>query len=193
MSEARPLQDELASRNGEVEVESLDDTRTRARDDTLGTRTHPLRDRNPGPGPSPGPSPGPGVVSQQRPGVVSVVSSPEPTELELMLDAHARGALVPVEVELGPLPPRAGETMHAIAEHMRLLMGLRLAFGETRPLPYATSVPVEAGIVATKGEASRVIRQLVRHGVVRHAGSLPPMRPGLNGTKVYEPPKGAKG
>jgi hypothetical protein len=81
--------------------------------------------------------------------------------------------------------------MRAIAAHMRLLMGLWLAMGDERPLPYATSVPVEAGIAPDKGTASKAIRTLVATGVIRYVGTLPPR--GLpNGTKLYSPPKGAE-
>jgi hypothetical protein len=87
---------------------------------------------------------------------------------------------------------RAGAVMVAVAEHMRLLMGLRLALGEDRPLPYAASMPVRAGITDDKGTASKTIRALAQCGVVEHVGSLPPLRPGIDGTKLYAPPAVAR-
>jgi len=71
---------------------------------------------------------------------------------------------------------------------MKLLIGLRLALGEDRPLPYAASLPVREGVVSNKGTASNAIRQLVAFGVVRYAGRLKPRRNGLDGTKLYAPP-----
>jgi len=67
-------------------------------------------------------------------------------------------------------------------------MGLRLAAGDDRPLPYATSMAVKAGLVADQGTASAVIRALVRFRVIDHVGRLSPLRPGLDGTKLYAPP-----
>jgi hypothetical protein len=71
-------------------------------------------------------------------------------------------------------------------------MGLRLALGDDRPLPYAVSLPVRAGIVADSGVASQTIRRLVKFKVVDHVGSLRPLRPGSPGTKLYAPPQGLK-
>ena len=62
------------------------------------------------------------------------------------------------------------------------------AAGEDRPLPYAASMPVRAGITDDKGTASKTIRALAQCGVVEHVGSLPPLRPGIDGTKLYAPP-----
>lgn len=127
--------------------------------------------------------PGPGGISDAPPGGIS-----EPSILDIALDEYRRGNLTPVDVELGEMPDRAGAVMVAVAEHMRLLMGLRLALGEDRPLPYAASMPVRAGIADDKGTASKTIRALAQCGVVEHVGSLPPLRPGIDGTKLYAPP-----
>jgi hypothetical protein len=125
----------------------------------------------------------PGGKSDLRPGGKSA----EPTELALLVDQHREGRLSPAGVELGELPSRAGTVQRGIAEHMKLLMGLRRAVGDERPLPYATSMAVDAGLAPDKGTASKAIRALVRLGVVDHVGSLPPR--GLpNGTKLYAPP-----
>src|SRR3954451_8869692 len=61
------------------------------------------------------PTPKPGCNSDDGP------------ELWRLLQAANPGQLEPVDVELGPLPPHAGSVMRGIAEHMRLLMGLRQA------------------------------------------------------------------
>jgi len=136
--------------------------------------SQPVRER-PVPVPVPAPVPAP-------------AGSKEPTELELLISEHRAGRLQPADVKLGELPAAAGTAQRAVAEHIRWLMGLRLAFGDTRPLPYATSMAVKAGLVADQGTASAVIRALVRFGVIEHVGQLPPLRPGLDGTKLYAPP-----
>jgi hypothetical protein len=78
--------------------------------------------------------------------------------------------------------------MNAIAEHMRLLMGLRLALGDDRPLPYATSMAVRYRVAPDKGTASKALRSLVKFGVIDEVGALPPLRKGIDGTKLYAPP-----
>lgn len=113
-------------------------------------------------------------------------------ELHRLEDAHDAGQLQPLHVQLGEMPPTAGPIMHSIAEHMRLRMGLRLAVGDDRPLPYATSEAVRAGLAKDKATASNAINALVRAGVVEYVGRLKPLRPGLDGTKLYTPP-GEKG
>jgi hypothetical protein len=80
--------------------------------------------------------------------------------------------------------------MRGIADDMRLRMGLRLAVEDERPLPYAASEAVRAGIARDKPQASRVIRQLVEAGVIVHAGELAPRGKG-NGTRLYAPPPAA--
>ena len=45
------------------------------------------------------------------------------------------------------------------------LLGLRLAVGDDRPLPYASSMAVKAGLVADKRTASNALNALVRGGV----------------------------
>jgi hypothetical protein len=81
--------------------------------------------------------------------------------------------------------------MREVADHMRLLMGLRYAVEDFRPLPYAASMPVRAGIVPDKGAANKAIRALVRFGVVRHVKEhdLRPLKPGFDGTRVFAPPE----
>jgi hypothetical protein len=78
--------------------------------------------------------------------------------------------------------------MSNIADHIGLLMGLRRAVGDDRALPYARSMAVNAGLAHNLGTASNAVGALVRAGVIEHVGSLPPTRPGLDGTKLYTPP-----
>lgn len=109
-------------------------------------------------------------------------------ELRRLEDAHRAGKLQSVEVQLGPMPAHAGLVMREIAEDMQLRMGLRRAVGDDRPLPYAVSEAVRAGIAKDKPTASRAIAALVRAGVIDHVGKLPALKPGLDGTKLYAPP-----
>jgi hypothetical protein len=111
-------------------------------------------------------------------------------ELRRLMELHRDGQLEPVDVRLGEMPPHAGTVMRNIADHWRLLMGLRRQVGDGRPLPYARSMAVNAGLANDLGTASNAINALVRAGVVEHVGSLPPTRPGLDGTKLYAPPTG---
>jgi len=142
--------------------------------DQVGTTT--LSGSSPGPGGNSAP-PGPGGKSES-----------EPTELALLIGEYQQERLSPAEVKLGDLPSRAGPVQRRVAEHIGLLMGLRQAVGDDRPLPYASSMAVRAGLAPDKRTASKAIRALVRFGVIHHVGSLPPQRPGLDGTKLYEPP-----
>jgi hypothetical protein len=117
-------------------------------------------------------------------------NSDDGPELRRLMELHRDGQLEPVDVPLGEMPPHAGTVMRNIADHWRLLIGLRRAVGDTRPLPYARSMAVNAGLADSLGTASNAINALVRAGVVEHVGSLPPTRPGLDGTKLYAPPSG---
>lgn len=120
-------------------------------------------------------NPGPGLNSEG-----------EEPELRRLERAHANGDLEPEALELGKLPPWAGRVMREVAEHMRSRFALRLAAGDDRPLPYAASEAVRAGIAPNKGSASNALNALCRAHVFEHVGSLPPIRPGLDGTKLYE-------
>lgn len=93
------------------------------------------------------------------------------------------GELTPIPVQLGALPLNASVRMMKIAEHMQVLLGLRLASDDERPLPYATSMAVDAGYANHKIEASRAITKLVNAGVIEHVGELERTK-----TKLYLPP-----
>ena len=123
--------------------------------------------------------------SSLREAVPGPGGSNEPTELALLVSEWQEGLRTPAEVTFGPMPARAGEIQRNVADHMRLLMGLRIAAGDERPLPYAASMPVKAGLAPDKGTASQAIRALVRMGVVEHVGELPRTRHGIDGTKLY--------
>ena len=82
--------------------------------------------------------------------------------------------------------------MRAAAKDMALLMGLRLAVDEDRPLPYSTTLACRRlNLGEDPRRASRVLRSLVRAEVVLNVGRMP-RRPGgpPDGTKLYLPPGG---
>jgi hypothetical protein len=79
--------------------------------------------------------------------------------------------------------------MRAVADDIRLLIGLRLAVDEYRPLPYSTRFCAERCGLLHHTQASRVLRQLVDAGVIESAGALPARGKG-DGTKLYQVPGG---
>jgi hypothetical protein len=133
--------------------------------------------------------------------VPSSLSKPRPEpELSGLIRDYERGLLQPVSVQLGPLSvvgsrvaDSKGETvvvteaMHRAAADIRLLLGLRLAVSEDRPLPYSTRFCAERCGLHGHQEASRVLRALERLGVVGSGGSMKP-RGQPHGTKLYEAP-----
>ncbi len=128
----------------------------------------------------------------------SLGSSQRP-ELYDLLDAYERGELQPEPVQLGQLPARAGEDDRRVASDIALSIGLRRADGETRPLPYAERFC--AARMGWDGEAGRerarrVLRRLVRWGVIDRAGEMQ-RRPDMpRGTMTYtapSPPAAAAG
>ena len=77
--------------------------------------------------------------------------------------------------------------MRDVAADLRLLLGLRLAVDEDRPLPYATRFCAERCGLRHHTQASRVLRKLVDAGVVELAGAMPARGKG-DGTKLYQAP-----
>ena len=100
---------------------------------------------------------------------------------------HDAGLLKPVDVQLGELPADASKAMRRVAEDIRLLLGLRLAVDEDRPLPYSTRFCAERCGLRDPAHASRVLHQLVDAGVLESAGTLKP-RGMPFGTKLYRAP-----
>jgi hypothetical protein len=68
-----------------------------------------------------------------------------------------------------------------------LLIGLRLAVNEERPLPYSTRFCAERCGLRDHRQASRVLRALERVGVVECVGTLKP-KDKPDGTKLYQAP-----
>jgi hypothetical protein len=104
-----------------------------------------------------------------------------------LLDDHRAGLIEAVDVELGPMPADASPLMRAIAEDMRTRIGLQLAVEDFRPLPYACSEAVNAGLCRYKEQASRAINRLVEAGVVEDAGAME-RRGWPRGTRLYRAP-----
>lgn len=114
--------------------------------------------------------------------------------LEVLAELEQRcrdGKMTPAKVELGPKPEGAGPVMRAIAADIEWLIGVRLAADCPLELPYAVSMAVTRGLAKDPSTASKALRKLVRLGVLRDAGTLPPQRPVLDGTKLYAPPERA--
>jgi hypothetical protein len=74
-----------------------------------------------------------------------------------------------------------------VADDVRLLLGLRLAVDEVRPLPYSARFCAERCGLHDHAHASRVLRALERAGVVQCVGTLKP-RGKPDGTKLYQAP-----
>jgi hypothetical protein len=132
-------------------------------------------------------SPGPGnTVPKEEPSSHDGSKGEEPELLGLIRD-NKRGELEPADVQLGVLPANASKAMRRVAEDIRLLIGLRLAVDEYRPLPYSTRFCAERCGLRHHTQASRVLRDLERAGVVKCAEPLKPRGKG-DGTKTYRAP-----
>jgi hypothetical protein len=77
--------------------------------------------------------------------------------------------------------------MRDVADDVRLLIGLRLAVDEDRPLPYSTRFCAERCGLHDQAHASRVLRQLEQAGVIASAGAMT-ARGKPDGTKMYRAP-----
>lgn len=149
------------------------------------SRTPGTRDQEPGTKDQVG-TEGNGVKLRIVPGTPGVGLPKEP-ELAGLIRDHDRGTLQPVDVALGELPAGASDAMRAVAADVRLLLGLRLAVDDDRPLPYSTRFCAERCGLRDQAQASRVLRALERVGVVKCAGTLEP-RGKPDGTKLYQAP-----
>ena len=78
------------------------------------------------------------------------------------------------------------ETMHDVAADIRLLLGLRLAVDEQRPLPYSARFCAERCRLRDHCQASRALRSLEQIGVVKVGRLKPRGKP--DGTKTYAAP-----
>jgi hypothetical protein len=134
----------------------------------------------------------PYVPSVPDPAPVPVHSEPE---MRVLLAQHRAGIAPCVPVEMPALPLDAPPLAVAIYEVMALRWSLRLgaAMPDDRPLPYATTEAVRAGLCEHPGQASRAIHWLEDHGLIWSPGSMPP-RGKPDGTRTFLPgskPSGA--
>ena len=86
------------------------------------------------------------------------------------------GTLRPVVVRHRPLPDDASRRTRAALAYFCQRVGLRLADGEDRPLPFARNELVRARIVDHLEQASRELRRLVRWGVLEEDEPLAPRK-----------------
>ena len=126
-------------------------------------------------------------VQQQRPpvcGDTDVSSSPNVPVIKL-LEQHRDGLLEPVDLGI-EIPTHAPADAKALAEDLALLLGLRAAVGDTRPLPYATKwACARLNWGERPARASRALKWLCDNGVIHHAENLPPKSGVRDGTKCY--------
>jgi hypothetical protein len=125
--------------------------------------------------------------SVESPQLPSDAKKKSDAELFGLLAEYDAGELAPEDAALGALPLDASDDMRRVAADMRLLIGLRLAVGEDRPLPYSARLAAERMGWKDPRRASRAIKRLCRAGVIDYAGSLP-ARGQPFGTKTYAPP-----
>jgi hypothetical protein len=110
-------------------------------------------------------------------------------ELHLLIAEWQAGRHSPAKVRLGRMPENATEDMCRVAEDMELLMGLRLAAGEDRALPYASKFAAKRlGWGSNYKRARRAIHRLCDAGVIRNVGSMEPRRGKRDGTRMYGSP-----
>ena len=117
---------------------------------------------------------------------ISLYGRPDLGKLE---EQQRRGELVPVDVGI-EAPAHLDLTARLVLEDMASLMGLFVAAGEFRPMPYASTWCAERmgwPGVAGQRRASRAIVALQKMGLVRCTATLKPTGPGRKGTKCFEP------
>jgi hypothetical protein len=130
----------------------------------------------------------PGSATPREDGALSH----ETPEVYDLLERHRLGLLSPVPVCLGAMPPHASDSMRQVADDIALLVGLRLAVDEDRPLMYSTSFCAwRMGWQLASGDpdkrrASRVINKLIDAGVIELAGEMP-----RTGTRLLTQPSPA--
>lgn len=136
-----------------------------------------------------------GKRPRKRRPVALLTEDANDAELLGLLAAYERDELVPVEVVLGALLGHAGEDDRRVADDLRLLLGLRYADGDFRPLPYSVRF-----CCARMGwpedrpmKVSRILNRLERWRVINCTGTLTRQPGAAYATKTYEPPSDAVG
>jgi hypothetical protein len=141
----------------------------------------------PGPGQGPGresrPGPGPGGLQRGGEGCAPGGAVPDfgayEAETYELLARYEAGLLRPRPVGLGAMPTGASEAMRAVAADIALLIGLRLAVDDDRPLIYSARFCAwRMGWTILSGEwdkrrANRVINKMLEAGVIEWVGEMP--------------------
>jgi hypothetical protein len=122
--------------------------------------------------------------------LVPCVKGPEDAEepeVEGLLRLHAEGKFEPVPVELPELPEGAKVPVQTVAEFFKLVVGLRLAAGDDREVPFAGRW-VAAKVGLPHKTVARALNDLAASGVLVPAGEMPG-RAGSRGTSLFAPGK----
>lgn len=105
---------------------------------------------------------------------------------------HEEGAIRPSRIEgLRRLPDDAPTLICKIYDDLVLMWGLRLGQLDDRPLPYATSTPVQLGMCAHTMQASRALHWLEERAFIWSPGSLEPI-PRFRDGRWRTPPDGTR-
>lgn len=143
---------------------------------------------------------GQGLASKGRvttPLVLGRITTDEDVDLYRLIDAYLEGKITPQPIALGSLPAHAADADRRLAERLGLLMGLRAADGDYRPLPCAERFACrllgwETGEMQ-RGRVRRMLGRLVRWGVIVPGPDLPRREGMAHGTKTFGPPSVADG
>ena len=148
----------------------------------------PGRESRPGPTPGGHPRGEEGTEGGALAGAVPDFGAHEAETYELLARYEA-GLLEPRAVGLGAMPAGASEAMRAVADDIALLIGLRMAVEDDRPLIYSARFRAwRMGWTILscewdKRRANRVINKLLEAGVIEWVGEMPRSK-----ARLYAPP-----
>jgi hypothetical protein len=115
-----------------------------------------------------------------------IAEDPEQTYMAALLADHERGAINPEPVALD-LPTGTPSTVARVADDVALLIGLRLAVGDSRPLPYAVRWRAR-DLGLSPATVGRALVSLVSIGALDRGEPMPPLPGRSKGTATYLPP-----
>jgi hypothetical protein len=153
--------------------------------DSLSLTSRAKTNVSPTPNPSPSPSPTFSITTGDSPDVAALLQS--------VKDVEAGREQIDFEVSL-PLDrlPRQATALRALAAKIAIVMGLRLTYGHTDPVPISASLaaqlmglrdPDRTG--AKRAGAS--LHKLERCNVIRHDSSMEPTKGMPYGTRCFQP------
>jgi hypothetical protein len=116
----------------------------------------------------------------------------EGPHMRQLLKLHAMGLLDPEPVDLPSLPMNPSRALRRLHDLLALRFGLRLADGADDALLLSASEVVAAGIVSTKGGASKLLHRAEDLGIVWSPGEMPALGKG-NGTRLFLPGRRPEG